>query len=381
MRSVPEPDRSEWVARMRERARLDADELVPRPPFRVFGLAAPQLQPVALVEAGRVNGEWDSIGLAYGDWAQPAGPWMIVTTSAREAAAAGREAAAAGREAAAAGREAEAGLLRVIDQERNRIASHAGVDEEDPDEPPDYSAMDLAVGSESVSGLAVRHGNIWTAQALAGGLSLTVLGRGVDPGSVRLDQVVDLAPYLHGRSEMLGRLAEQYRRQPPPVLEPASGVAACRALAEAALAAQARLVEALRAGRSARHRAGDGATMHALWQRAVREQARIGGIGERQADEIVTLMVNHLTHLQEQAGWFATEPRLREAAIDETLRHTVSGEDVPSKPAQQGWAYYWAQRRSVADQEPGPALIARREVGEPLLSAWLQAWTAWAAGR
>jgi len=56
MRSVPEPDHSEWVTRMRERARLDADEIVPRPAFRVFGLAAPQLRPVALAEAGRVNG-------------------------------------------------------------------------------------------------------------------------------------------------------------------------------------------------------------------------------------------------------------------------------------------------------------------------------------
>lgn len=121
--------------------------------------------------------------------------------------------------------------------------------------------------------------------------------------------------------------------------------------------------------------------MHALWQRAAREQARISGIGERQADQIVTLVVNHLTHLQEQAPWFAAEVRLREAAIDETLRHAVMGEDVPSKPAQQAWARYWTQHMSVAGQEPGEALRAHREAGGPLTSAWLQAWAAWAARR
>jgi hypothetical protein len=34
------------------------------------------------------------------------------------------------------------------------------------------------------------------------------------------------------------------------------------------------------------------------------------------------------------------EPRLRESAIDETLRNAVLGKDVPSKPAQQAWARY-----------------------------------------
>src|SRR5215472_14103074 len=80
MRHVPEPDRSDWVARMRERARLDAEELLPRPPFVVFGLAEPRLPSAHLAEAGRVNGVWESIGLAYGDWAEPAGPWVMVTT-------------------------------------------------------------------------------------------------------------------------------------------------------------------------------------------------------------------------------------------------------------------------------------------------------------
>lgn len=361
---VPEPDRDEWIARMRERARLDAEELVPRPAFGVFGLAEPQLRPAALAEAGQVDRVWDSIGLAYGDWTAPAGPWVMVTTAIRRP--------------DAPERDVEADLLQTIDQDRNRIAAHAGIDEDD-DEPPVYSRTDLIVGTDSISGIVGRHRNVWAARVLVGGLTVTVVGRGVDPGLVRLGPVTDLAPYLLSRNELLGQLAERHRRQPPPVLEPAEGVAAYRALADAALASAARLARALRAGRSPRHRAGEGAAMHALWQRAVREQQRIRGVEERQADEIVTLVVNHLGELQEKAPWFTAEPRLREAAIDETLRHALTGEDVPSKPAQQAWARYWALHISMAGQEVGEAIIARREVGDPLLTAWLQAWAAWAA--
>jgi len=365
MRHVPEPDRSEWIARMRERARLDAEELVPRPPFAVFGLAVPPLGPGALAEHEQVNGAWSSIALAYGDWAEPGGPWVIVTTAAGET--------------GARDLDGKAGLLRAIDHERNRMASQAGIDEDEPGEPPDYYGTDLAVGGETVRGLAARHGNVWAARVLAGGLTVTVAGRGVDPAAVQLDPVRDLAPYLRGRGEMLGQLTEHHRRQPPPVLAPAEGLAAYHALAEVALGSQAQLVETLRAGRLPRYRADAGATYHALWQRAVREQARLSGTDERQADEVVTRVINHVTHLQEQAPWFTARARLREAAIDETLRYSVMGEDVPSSPAQQAWARYWA--RHLTFQEPDAAPQADREAGDPLLSAWRQAWAFWAAGR
>ncbi|MGO8959657.1 MAG: hypothetical protein ACLQFR_20160 [Streptosporangiaceae bacterium] len=76
MRQVPGPDRDDGVARMRERARLDAEELVPRPPFGVIGLTKPRLRPGVLAEARVVNDTWESIALAYGDWAEPGGPWV-----------------------------------------------------------------------------------------------------------------------------------------------------------------------------------------------------------------------------------------------------------------------------------------------------------------
>ena len=124
MRQVPEPDGGEWTARMRERARLDAEDLLPRPAFGVYGLAAPPLRPIALAEAGRVDGEWETITLAYGDWADPAGPFVTVASAAVRP--------------GARGLGAEAELVRVIDQERNRLADHAGVDEEEPPGPPEY---------------------------------------------------------------------------------------------------------------------------------------------------------------------------------------------------------------------------------------------------
>jgi hypothetical protein len=364
MRHVPEPGRDEWVARMRERARLDAEELIPRPPFVVFGLAEPRLRPAALADAGQVNGAWDSIGLAYGAFDEPAGPWVMVTTAVRGT--------------GESDRDVEADLWRAIDHERDRIAAQAGIDEDDPDERPDYSRTVLAIGTEEVSGILGLQGNVWAVRVLAAAVRVTVVGRGADPRAVGLEPVADLAPYLQGRSERLGHLAERQRQQPAPVLEPAEGIAAYRALAEAALASQARLLESLQAGRLPRHRAGEGATMHALWQRAVREQARISGIDDREANEIVTLLVNHLTELQDKAPWFTAEPRLREAAIEETLRHGVLGEDVASKPAQQAWARCWAHDMFIAGQESGAALRADREVGGTLRTAWLQAWAAWA---
>ena len=94
----------------------------------------------------------------------------------------------------------------------------------------------------------------------------------------------------------------------------------------------------------------------------------------------MTLVINHLTRLREQVPWFTAEPRLREAAIDETLRRAALGDDVPIQPAQQAWARYWAQRTtSTPGHEPGEELRAHLQAGRPLIAAWLQAWAVWAA--
>jgi hypothetical protein len=362
MRQVPDPDHSEWVARLRERARLDAAELLPSPPFEVFGLAEPRPQPIALADTGRTDAEWQTITVAYGNWADPAGPFARVTS------------AVAGSDRR--GLSADAELADAIIAERNRIAEHAGVDEEEPPGPPACRHEELQVGDARISALVCRHGTVWAARAQVGSVTMTVTGRGVDPGSVRLSPVTDLEPYLRGRSEMLTQLVEQHRRQPPPVLEPAEGVAAVRALTDAALERHARTLAAVITGRERRRQASEGAVMGALWQRAVAEQARLSGTDAVDADQVVTSVVNHLIHLKDQASWFTADPRLREAAIEETLRHAVLREDVPSKSAQQAWARYWAHRTSLGGYAP-QAMLAELAVGEPGISAWLDAWAAW----
>jgi hypothetical protein len=50
-------------------------------------------------------------------------------------------------------RAVQADLLRAIDHDRNRIASQAGVDEDDLDAAPEYWRADLAVGGGRLNGV------------------------------------------------------------------------------------------------------------------------------------------------------------------------------------------------------------------------------------
>jgi len=374
MRSVPEPERSELVRRLRERARLDAEELISRPPFAIVGLAAPPLRPASLAESARVNGAWSSVSLVYGDWTAPAGPRVKVTTAVVPADAG--EGTHSG-----AGVDAEAELLHEIDAEYSRASGMSGVDEEEPAEPPGYTRSRLPAGDA----LICTHGAVWAARLLShstdsgdGSVIVTITGRGVDPESVQLGPAGDLRPYVEARNEIIAQLAERHRQTPPPVLEPAEGIAAFRALADFSLESHARLTEALHARRAPRQPAGWGPTHSALWQRAVSEQQRVAGIDKRAADDVVTLVINHLSHLADEAGWF-TDPRLREAAIDETLRHAMLGEAVRSAPAQRAWAQYWEARtrNSMRMRDPADALADVR-AAQPGIEAWREAWAAWA---
>lgn len=371
MRQVPEPQHSEWVRRLRERARLDAEQLVPHPRFAVLGLSAPALRPAALASFGQVNDELESVTLAYGDWSALAGPHITVTSAVGRA-----------QEAQLPGQGARGELLRAIDTDRNRIADHAGIDDDEPSQAPAYSRALLPCGEA----LVCRHGNVWAARLLQASplpaplVTVTITGRGVEPDSVSVEPAGDLRPYFEARNEILGQLTQRHRQQPPPVLEPAEGIAAFRALADYTLGGQDRLRRSLRDGRVPRHRAGEGAVRSALWRRAVSEQQRVGGMGKHAADDVVTLAINHLGHLAERASWF-TDPRLRELAIDETLRHAMLGDAVPSIAAQRAWARYWDVQTSRwrRQREPDGGLADMR-ASMAADSAWLEAWAAWVRG-
>lgn len=353
---MTESDR-EWLARMRELARRDADELVPRPEFAVYGLAAPRLRPQALTDAGHSNGEWVTIELAYGDWAAAAGPWVVVTSRASDS---------------------QLDLLWAIDTERNRLSAQAGFDDDDPAGPPRYWQASLLADTAHVTAAAGQSGNLLAATAQLGGVNVTVVSRGVELAAIRLTPVADLEPHRRGQNELLGAMQRRQSAQPGPVLVPAVGMAAYRALVDDELGSHARMQAAVRAGRVPRHRAGEAAMTGALWRRAVGELADRARIGRQEADEIITSVVNQLTSLSERTTWFGTNARLRERAIGETLRHAVLGEHVSSAKAQQAWTGYWNYHTSLVVRGAQPALQSAARVGSGLLrQKWLDAWTEW----
>jgi hypothetical protein len=107
-----------------------------------------------------------------------------------------------------------------------------------------------------------------------------------------------------------------------------------------------------------------------LWRNAVRRQADLSGQPEVHARRSVQAMLDQLTRLDREAGWFRADPTLRERAIAETLLYgTGLGPDVPSRPAQVAW-----QRQSglrPVDYAKITAIAAAQD-------EWLAAWNEWA---
>jgi hypothetical protein len=369
----------EWVRRLRDQSRRDAGSLVPRPDYPVYGLAAPTLTPAVLLHQSS-NGFPVLVALRYGSWGTATGPHVTVTSAAPNyeiRATSSVPGVAAPFTHGRSARDPERDLLREIDAERKRVAVHAEVDQEEPAEPPRYTRETLPMGDA----LVCRHGTMWAARLVDGSpeVIVTISGHGADPDVIRLEPVTDLRPMLAARSEVFARLRERRRVAPPPVLEPAVGVAALRALADFSLAANARIRAAERAGREPRTPVGSRPMHAALWQRAVRERQRLAGGSARAADDAVTAVINHVGHLDERAAWFGADSRLRETAIDETLRRALLAEPVPSEPAQQAWDRYRSEHLAWLRVDPQTAeRLALTRTRDALAEDWLLAWAAWA---
>ena len=380
MSQSPDDEYREWVRRRRDQSRRDAESLVPRPDYPVYGLAAPTLTPAVLLHKSS-NGFPVMVALRYGSWGTAAGPHVTVTSAAPNdviGAASSVPGVPGPFTYGRSVRDPERDLLREIDAERKRVAVHAEVDREEPAEPPRYTRETLPMGDA----LVCRHGTMWAARLVDGSpeVIVTISGHGTDPDVVRLEPVTDLRPMLAARSEVFARLRERRRAAPPPVLEPAEGVAAVRALADFSLAANARIRAAERAGREPRTPVGSGPMHAALRQRAVRERQRLAGGSARAADDAVTAVINHVGHLDERAAWFGADSRLRETAIDETLRRALLAEPVPSEPAQQAWDRYWSEHLAWLRVDPQTAdRLAPTRARDALAEEWLLAWAAWAA--
>lgn len=352
----------DWVARMRELARRDADELTPRPQFTVYGLAEPRVLPIGGTEPAQTqDGEWGAVGLTYGNWAAAEGPWVIVLSVPPADEPFTKEE-----------------LLNVIDTDRNRLARDAWLDDEEPARPPEYQAARLQANARAEHALTCHHGALAAAHLRPGDANVTVLARGLDLAAIRLAPVTDLGPYLRGRDEMLGQL-EEYGQRLMPVLEPAEGLAAYRAFAKAEVNALLRIWAASDAGVVPRFRAGEDATTAALWRRMVHELADRSGIGLNKAEETVNSFTNQLTALVQHARWFSENERVRQRAVDETLRYTLLGEKVSSGKAQRAWTSYWNFQTSLVVQSAThEALKAGARVGADILrQKWLDAWTEW----
>jgi hypothetical protein len=370
----------EWVRRLRDQSRRDAESIVPQPNYPVFGLAAPTLTPAVLLHQSS-HGFPVLVALRYGSWGKATGPHVTVTSAAPNfemRAASSVPGAAAPFSYGTSARDPERDLIREIGAERKRIAVHAQVDQEEPADPPRFTRETLPIGDA----LVCRHGAMWAARLIDGSpeVIITISGHGTDPDVVRLEPVTDLRPMLEARGEVFARLRERRRAAPPPVLEPAEGVAALRALADFSLAANARIREAAQAGREPRTPVGSGPMRAALWQRAVRERQRLAGDSAGAADDAVTAVISHVVHLDERAAWFSADARLREAAIDETLRRALLGHSVPSEPAQDAWDRYWSEHLTWLrlDQPTAERLAPTRARGA-LAEGWLLAWAGWAA--
>src|SRR5580693_1294750 len=74
----------EWVRRLRDQSRRDAESLVPQPDYPVFGLAAPALTPAVLLHQSH-KGFPVVVALRYGGWETAAGPHVTITSAAPKA--------------------------------------------------------------------------------------------------------------------------------------------------------------------------------------------------------------------------------------------------------------------------------------------------------
>jgi hypothetical protein len=318
MRVVPEDEYPEFIRRLREQARRDAEELVPRPGYPVYGLAEPSLTPVLVAETMRSNGEWTLISLTYGRPEDvPAGPYVTVTTIAvpEDAEEPGSTGMPTGRYRQEHGHGPEAELRFAVEREQDRGERWAGGPEGGAAGPDAFSSAPVVVAHETLrdgEAFVVRQGNAWAARLETGEplVAVTVVGRGVAPESIRVETLQSLRPLIEGRTDdLISRIERNRGRARPPLpvpdLPPAHGAAALRALVDFTLATGAEIRSAAREGRDPRHGREQAGMYNALWQRAVRERQRLAGEDERTANYVVTSAVNHLGHLDSEAAWFA----------------------------------------------------------------------------
>lgn len=320
-----------------------------------------------LAEWHSVNGRVVSFTLLAGEPRDPAGPFVSVRTALTGDDLRG---------------EVLSGLDEVIEDERDRIFDLTGLDEGDGPRQVRTTERTLLVDGVPVPARVrverPREGGgvvLWAAQLTLGSerapVELTVVVRGLPVGEPALVATGDLGPYLAGRAWLLDEVTSRQAQadgSEPPVPAVPVGLEAHRRLALGAMERSRILAEQLSAGRAPRtprrlrtEDEGD------LWEEAVQQQMRLASESRQEADEAVTSMVTQLGWLAERADWAVGTEEGRQA-VEETVRYTVFGSEVPSLRAHRAWHAVWSTRPS------GPSPRDRHETA---LREWLAAWESW----
>jgi hypothetical protein len=337
--------------------------------FRLYGPTAPPPDsPHApmLASWSQQNEVLVEVELSHGSLLAADGPYVAVKTTLTEAG------------------QGQYPLREVVQDERDRLFTHAGLDEDQ------LGGQAAEVESEveawlAVDGVPVRavlrvEGRLWAARLSLGGpdfplrdrggepVTITVTGRGVAPERVGLCTVEELAPYARGRHQWLAALVD--RRGPQThvrdrELPQAVGLEAHHRLVDVSVRDALQHEADLEAGRSPGRPPRDGVSRGELWEIAVRQQMRLSGEDRETANQAVTLLVNQMIRLAARTAWFPGTDHAA-AAVEESVRHTVFGSEVPSLQAQHAWRVAWDERRTRTGDR-------RREADEQ----WLDQWRRW----
>lgn len=341
-----------------------------RPPYPILGLSNPALTPSRLVDLDDVEGRIVSLSLGYGETESSAGRYVLITSGVP-------------------GRPLE-DLAELLAAEAQRVGDDVTQDPPTAPELTPAGGLRLNIPMEVdglivVDGLPVpahlrRQGRVWAAHiTVSPGRVVTVVARGVDPGTLQLSELADLRPYVKAWEEhQLKQVAAAAFMSPQrsTVEAPAQGLDAHVALVRAWLTPRPGPGRGAEAGTVRRE---SGSPNHALlWDDAVRMQAHYAKQSPQDADDAVASMVNQAVRLAERAPWFGDARRV-ERAVEEMARYTVFDSDVLSRRAQEWWGRVWTLSTSALPTDPDEARerIRERTATE---TVWVTAWDRWADG-
>ncbi len=343
-----------------------------RPSFPILGLSHPALTPSRLVDLYETNGRIDQLSLGYGEADGSAGRFVLIISTVP-------------------GGELE-DLAGLLEAEEGRLGHEVTQDPPMAAELTPAGGLRLNIPMEVdglivVDGLPVpahlrRQGRLWAAHiTVSPGRLVTVVARGVDPGTVQLSEIADLRPYVAAWEEhqLKAVAAAAFMAPQSAVAEgPAQGLEGHVALAKACLAPR------LAAGKYATGEIGltrrghPGSDQASLWDRAVATQAHYANQSGDDADDAVASMVNQALRLAERATWLTDGARLTRA-LEEMARYTVFDSDVPSRRAQEWWGRVWTLSTTPLPTDPAIAKERHREHAATE-AVWLTAWERWADG-